>query len=392
MKKERQRVIWGFEPFDYRASEAYIESMAKRGKKLESVSGYIASFTPCEPGEWVCRIGIFAEELSDGGQKKRQTWLNRWTKAGWEFCAQSDYLYYFCREGTDRTLPPGFRQQEELLLRVAIWRREFYAVFVTLLILAFSLINQTRMTYRSLLTYTDFCKTSLFCVFALPGALILLYHLIFFLRRRSMIRRGEALPVPSLAAARTRTILIYSITVLFLLYVICSFAADALSGYPRVILSLLPLLLAVGVVFLVRRLRARGKKRTLLTGILVIFTVSIGLAFLSVANLDNASGELPEGRFALHVTDLDPADRMQRASYVHTQSPLVPEHYVYVETGENGTRASTEYIRCVGAKSTDLMYELVMKALADVEEGSYSLQRTGNEILYCEPAIAEPGK
>ena len=51
MKKSNQNVFWGFEPFDYRASEVYLERMSKRGRKLESVSGYLAEFSACEPAE-----------------------------------------------------------------------------------------------------------------------------------------------------------------------------------------------------------------------------------------------------------------------------------------------------------------------------------------------------
>lgn len=389
MKTSNQKVLWGFEPFDYRASEAYLERMSRRGRKLESVSGYIAEFSRCEPGERVYRADVFAEEFADNGKKKRDAYINRWAKAGWELCAQSDYLYYFCREGTDKSLPAGVRPQEKELLRVAIWRREFYAILVMVLVLAFGLICQTRMTYLSLLTYTDFCKTSLFLVFVVPCAAILLYHLFFYILRRAVIKRGELLPVPSLAAARVRSALIYSITVLFVLYVLFSFIADAFTGYARVMLLTAPLVLAVGVAWIVRRIRAKRKKGSLLAGVLIILAISVTITFVSTVNLDNASNELPEGSYALHVSDLDEALTPQRVSYTHTQSPVVRRHYVYVETAADGTKVSTEYILCAGEWSADLMYRLVVEALADIDPEAYTLTRNGNEIIYCEPAIVE---
>ncbi len=386
MKKSNQNVFWGFEPFDYRASEIYLERMSRRGKKLESVSGYLAEFSDCEPAERAYRVGIFTEEFSENGKKKREAYLNRWRKEGWEFCAQSDYLYYFCREGSDKTLPSGVRQQEDSLLRVAVWRREFYAVLVMVLILAFGLINQVRMTYLSFLTYTDFCKTSLFAVFLIPCCAIMLYHLFYYLPRRSLILKGQPLPVPSLSAARVRSILIHSMTVLFVLYVVGSLIADALSGYPRVMLTMAPLILAAGVFWLVRKRRAKGKKGSILIGLLIILAVSVTVAFVSIANLGNATDELPEGNFALHLSDLDPEMTPQRISYTHTQSPLVRQHYVYVETAEDGTVASTEYLRCAGPWSTAFLYDLVLQALDDVDPDTYTLTCEGNEIIYCEPA------
>ena len=386
MKKSEYKSLWCFEPFDYRASETWLNRLALQGKKLESISGYTASFSACEPEPRVYRVGIYEEDLSESGQKKRQTYINRWTGAGWEFCAQSDYLYYFCRKGTDDTLPGGIRPREDLLLRIAVWRREFYAVFIMLLVLAFGRICQLRMTYRSFLTYTDFCKTSIFVVFVIPSVFILLYHVFFCLRGRAMIRRGRLLSVPTVAAARFRSVLIYSVTVLFLLYVVCALAADALTGYPRMALTILPLLLAVGVVLLVRKLRAKGKKHVLITGILVILAVTTGLAFLSAVNLDNASNELPADSYALHASDLDPPQKIQKASYVHSQSPLIRRHYVYVETAEDGTKLSTEYISCIGPKTADLMFELVTRELSEMEPGTYSVRREGNDIIYCEPA------
>ena len=389
MGKTEHKGLWCFQPFDYRASETYLNRMAERGFRLESISGYLASFSPCEAEKRVYRAGIYEEDLSENGQKKRQNYINRWTNAGWKFHAQNDFLYYFSREGTDDTLPGGIKPREDLLLRVAIWRREFYAAFITLLVLAFGLICQIRMTYRSFLTYTDFCRTSLFLVFIIPSALILLYHLVYFLHRRARIRRGELLPVPTVRAARIRSVLMYLVAILFVLYVVCSFVADALAGYPRVILSILPLILALGVVWLVRRLRSKGRKRTLLTGILVIFAVTTGLAFLSAVNLDNASNELPPDSYALHVEDLDPARQVVSSSYVHSRSPLVRQHYVYVEHADDGSKVSTEYILCRGTRAADLMYDLTLKELQDAEEGSYSIRRDGEAIIYCEPAAPQ---
>lgn len=386
MKQSNHKVFWGFEPFDYRASETYLERMSLRGRKLASVSGYIAELSDCEPAQRVYRADVFAEEFSDNGKKKREAYLNRWRKAGWEFCAQSDYLYYFCREGTDKSLPAGVHPQEDKLLRVAVWRREFYAVLVMLLVLAFGLICQTRMTYRSFLTYTDFCKTSLFVVFVVPCCAILLYHLVYFLLGRSKIRRGVPLPVSSLTASRVRSVLIYSITVLFVCYVAASFLADALSGYPRVMLTVAPLLLAAGVVWIVKKIRTKHKKGSILIGLLIILAVSISITFLSAVNLGKASGELPEGSYALHLSDLDPELTPQRITYTHTQSPLVRRHYIYVETASDGTTVSTEYLCCAGKWSADLLYDLVQKALDGAETVDYTLLREGNEIIYCEPA------
>lgn len=386
MKQSNQKVLWGFEPFDYRASETYLEQMSRRGKKLKSVSGYLAEFSCCEAGERVYRADVFAEEFSESGKKKREAYLNRWRKAGWEFCAQSDYIYYFCREGTDKSLPAGVHPQEEQLLRVAIWRREFYAILIMVLILAFGLINQLRMTYLNFLTYTEFCKTTLFLVFVIPCAAVLLYHLAFYIQRRIVIKRGMPLPVSSLAAARVRSVLIHSITVLFVLYVVFSFTADAFTGYPRVMLMLAPLVLAGGVAWIVRKIKAKSKKGSLLAGILIILAISITVVFISAVNLGNGSDELPEGNYALHLTDLDETLTPQHVSYTHTQSPIVRQHYVYMETASDGTKVSTEYLRCAGERSTDFMYGLIVEALQDIDPESYSLIREGNEIIYCEPA------
>ena len=89
------------------------------------------------------------------------------------------------------------------------------------------------------------------------------------------------------------------------------------------------------------------------------------------------------------MSDLDEALTPQRVSYTHTQSPVVRRHYVYVETAADGTKVSTEYILCAGEWSADLMYRLVVEALADIDPEAYTLTRNGNEIIYCEPAIVE---
>ena len=69
MKQSNHKVFWGFEPFDYRASETYLEQMSLRGRKLASVSGYIAELSDCEPAQRVYRADVFAEEFSDNGMR-----------------------------------------------------------------------------------------------------------------------------------------------------------------------------------------------------------------------------------------------------------------------------------------------------------------------------------
>ena len=82
-------------------------------------------------------------------EKETDAYINRWTKAGWELCAQSDYLT-ICREGTDKSLPAGVRPQEKGASARRNLAAEFYAILVMVLVLAFGLICQTRMTYLSL--------------------------------------------------------------------------------------------------------------------------------------------------------------------------------------------------------------------------------------------------
>jgi len=382
-----KKVIWGFQPFDYRASEQYLERMAERGWRLHSVSGYLAEFSPAEPRRVVYRADVFGGEFEDKGEKKRAAYLERWEKYGWEFCTNADYLYYFCREGTDKTPPPGVRPQEEKQLQSSAWRRELYAVLFMILILAFGLINQTRITYSSLLTYTDFCKTSLFVVFVVPCCLVILYQAFVYFRGRACVKRGRLLPETRLFAARTRSILIYLPTMLFILYVLTSFVLDALNGYPRVLMMLTPLVIAAVVAWIVKKLRPRLKKGSKVIGVIIIMTICVIIAFLGYVGMDDREGELPEGAYALHLSDVDEDLELKYTQYTYSRSPVVSRHYIYVETATDGTTASTEYMACTGDRAADLLYSLVLDALENGDVTDYDLVREENTIIYTTPSV-----
>ena len=150
------------------------------------------------------------------------------------------------------------------------------------------------------MTYTDFCKTSLFLVFVVPCAAILLYHLFFYILRRAVDKTGRTVTCPIPAAARSqrahlqhngafrsvRSIFLYRGRVYRIRARDAADRAAGAGGRRRVDRAQNP---------------GETKKGSLLAGVLIILAISVTITFVSTVNLDNASNELPEGSYALHV-------------------------------------------------------------------------------------------
>ena len=66
---------------------------------------------------------------------------------------------------------------------------------------------------------------------------------------------------------------------------------------------------------------------------------------------------------------------------------MVSRHYIYVETASDGTTASTEYMACISDRAADLLYELVLEALAEGDMTDYDLVREENTIIYTTPSV-----
>ncbi len=193
---------------------------------------------------------------------------------------------------------------------------------VMVLVLAFGLICQTRMTYLSLLTYYGFLQNVSVPRFrrAVRRDPFVPSVLLYPAQGCDKTGRTVTCPIPSRRARSQRAHLQHngafrSVRSIFLyrgrVYRIrARDAADRAAG--------------AGGRRRVDRAQNPGetKKGSLLAGVLIILAISVTITFVSTVNLDNASNELPEGSYALHVSDLDEALTPQRVSlHAHAEFP-----------------------------------------------------------------------
>ncbi len=384
-KKEEKKIFWGYMPFDYRVSEALFSKMAERGWMVKSVTPYFAVFQLQTPKKRMYRAAVYDKQ--DFSDHSRAQYIQQWKKNGMHYACEFDRYYWFYTDNDINNLPEGFCSDESRLLGSAVWRKEIYSVILMLLAIGFGAIKLYNVSYVSFITYSEFTKLMLLPVF-LPICFVLYVCAgIWIAKCRHKIRRGTRLAVPSYAAANIRRIFVFlPVTLLFLLLLL-ALALDACTGYAQTVILISPILVVACVVWIVRILKRHGQA-VVIGRVLIILAMIICIAVYAIGNYRNFSSGLPEESNVARLSNLGNDLEVQSTSYVHTASPAVSLHFVYKESAEDGTMASTEFFQCRTTGFADRIYAYIETALEGVE-ADYELVREGRTIVYKEYKLPE---
>lgn len=379
-KKEEKKIFWGYTPFDYRASEALFSRMSEQGWMIESVTPYFAVFHADAPKKRFFRAAVY--DRQNVSEQSRTQYIRQWEKAGMHHACDFDFYYWFYTEDEACAAPEGFSSDENRLVSSAVWRKELYSMILMLLAIGFGAIKLYNVSYISFITYSEFTKLMLLPLFLPVCLAIYLYAGIWMTKCRRLIRRGSRLPVPSRAAANLRRAMVFVPVGLFFLLLLLALALDACTGYAQTVILISPILLVLCVIWIVRALKRRGQA-AVIGRILILVAMLVCVAVYAIGNYRTFSSGLPEGSDVAQLSELSENLTVENSSYVHTASPAVSMHFVYKESAQDGSMASTEFFRCRSDGFADRIYAYIQQALESVEE-KYTLQRDGRTIIYKE--------
>ena len=247
MKNKSKYVIWGFFSLDYKAMEAYLEDMAKKGWMLEKVGRITAKFKAIEPQNLKFYVDVFKEGGPLTPENTREAQEYRAAKIRWNYITSGLPSVFYAEADSDPVPIQTDQALEQKIVQSTLWKHELLSIIVTLFVIVFLMVKFYPLKYTSLLRFTGVTAALLLPLLGLPVLFTAVYYLIWMLRARNNIKKGLAIEKPTLKAARKRSrvyhIPIYAYGVIFLLAVI----ADAFF-LPGIILVLfLPLVVGTGI-------------------------------------------------------------------------------------------------------------------------------------------------
>lgn len=378
MQKEEKRIFWGFNPYDYHASEQLLSQMLEKGWMVKDITPYTAVFRSCEPKKKKFVVLIY--DKNDISSKARIKYIEQRKKEGlYHVCDYDRYFWFYT--SVDDSVPDN-TGSEEYLTTSAAWRKELYCLILILLATAFGAVKLYNLSYLTYITYSEFAKLMLLPIFAPICAALSIYFGIWMYRNKKKIRNGEKLPVFTLRAAKIRRVLVFVPVLFFFLVLLTALLLDACTGYAKTVLMLFPIAI-VGCVFYIVRLLKKHGKAAFIGRVVIIIAVLICIAFYAFNNYRNYSSDVPDNIDVASITSLGSDYTVKTTSYVHTASPAVSLHFIYKEKAQDGTEANTEYFECRNTFFADVIYNQIEKALKNVDD-DYTLTRNGNLIIYQE--------
>lgn len=146
MKKSKW-VVFKFLPYEYKALEKYLESMALRGWKLVSIYGYYIKFKKIEPQTIKYSVDVMdSVSFFDGRNSKNILEYREYCKeAGWEFICEREKIQVYCSAGKVERVPIHTEEGENFK---TIFKASLKYMILNLLVAILLVFGQYMMVFK----------------------------------------------------------------------------------------------------------------------------------------------------------------------------------------------------------------------------------------------------
>ncbi|MEA4823814.1 MAG: DUF2812 domain-containing protein [Clostridiaceae bacterium] len=332
------RVFNGFFPYDYKALEQDINEYASKGWKLVSVGRFLMTYKRADTVGLCAHVEVFTGAYETENEKKLAAYKKSHEKDGWELIGDVDFFYIWYAPADTKFHAPTFEQEHNLMQKM-VWSKELSALGLTLAMLVLGLVAILKCAYTDFLTFTGVGSLFILPLFGIPSILIG-SRLVRDVRQQSAyLKRGETLPVPSVKAAKDRFLPVYWFLFIVGLYILLLFFFDAIYGYTRYLMMIIPLTLASVAILFLQKMPKNRARRTLIFCVLAV----CGIGMFSLQRWSPPQADAPADTSVVLTLDAISDSPLKETYYRETVSPAVPAHYVYTETAESGASAQNEY-------------------------------------------------
>lgn len=353
MKRKTKWVFWGFLSLDYKAIQTYLEEMAAKGWMLEKVNRVMAKFIAIEPRKRHFCVDVFKKggPFTSENTKEAEEYRALCKESGWHFITSLDYLQYFYADENDAPTPIQTDEVlEQKIVASTLWKSELFSILFFTIIGIVAIALHFPINYKNLLTYSGVFGTYVFPILFIVIFTSSLYNVSWIFRMRRAIKNGYSLDVPTLKAARRRSLAI-NIPVLIITGIfILAILLDALLKPQEVMNSmfapLLGVIVGIGLRFMIKK-KSKEKKDNVLYVTLAFFAIVFSMAIFSNSNVTysdyNKIDIIPNEYPMLDTEALSEGAQLIRSGFDPGRSPVVPTHYNYWEN----RRIEGEEIRLV---------------------------------------------
>lgn len=337
MTKDIKREFFLFSHIDNDSVKEHLERMANKGWLLESIQYNIAKYRRIEPQDIVFSVDVYPEvsPIKRYNKKDVDYYISLCEDVGWKYITSLNNLHIFYSKKEENLIP--VQTDEEY--KEKILSKSIINEIVALIIILIAQINLLRINLP--FDYTKlYSNMSLANLIFLPTVILILMvfiieYLIWIIRSKNSIKKGESLPKGNYKFAKAKGIFIYGLTGLLLIFLLLAIILDSINGQRFIGLAFIPVIVSfvLGKVF-------KKKMETKDISIAKRFIISFVIVFASISviapiifNLNNRfkPNYLPKGYIALTLNDFGINETPLHKSFTRSGSILVPRRSKYWE-------------------------------------------------------------
>ncbi|GKX29721.1 hypothetical protein SH1V18_22010 [Vallitalea longa] len=373
MSKDTKKVVRVTSITEYKTLEKYLEKKAAMGLMLSEIKKNILIFKKVTPRNLTFNVSLFypSTPFDYPDYEEEKYYRELCEDSGWKYCASNEIYQIFYKEENIDVVPIHTDSREEYrIIKNIFLKTEFIAMLCIVLMLAMSFNQAMGFDYSDL-----FSNRTLFVIISpifllVIGLLLYVPSIIWFIRNKINISRGNELDFISYRGRLVLTTISWSMIAVYLMCAIFGIT----DGYKNIkgIIALIPAIIS----FIVGRYcyrRIKTKKNTRKHNIIFVLTVVIITTIIITASFTmsimftigsfNGNDFIPEKIAVLELSDFGISDVPQRLRSHQKSSILVPEYLEYYEslgrkTEENEiTSIRTTYIKCRNKSIADYVFD-----------------------------------
>lgn len=292
-----KRVLFMFQPLDYKAMAEYFEQMAAKGWMLKKMGSFLLTFEKCEPAALKFTVDIFPNISIFEGQGKEEALHYRefCEQSGWRFVTSFTKFQVFCAPAGENLIPiQTDAEVEQKLLKKSFWGSELLIALLALFYLLLRWKDYVEFPYQML-----FSNFQLAAYLSLPIVIIMLLLIpadfcLSLMRAKYRIRRHKPMKYRNLKQARRTAVFVWGMVGILMACMAAGAVSEGRTGLFLIACLPVAIGMAGGVAYRAHVEKSSSSKGGNIAKLAVMLTAVVVLTSVLMAVL--AGGSIMGGR------------------------------------------------------------------------------------------------
>lgn len=337
-------VLFNFLPYEYKALEKYLDDMALKGWKLQSIKGAVLKFKKIEPKRIIYSVDVMDKvSFFDGKNSDSALEYREYCKAaGWDFVCEREKIQVYCSESEIDRVPIHTDEKEKFN---CIFKASLKYAFLSLFTVIMFLFTQCMITiggYNANFLANNFQLFSLFIVsmFIINEVIGTINFIIWAVKGKRRLKREEDVNYGYFKVVKIKRIICKLMIIIFLLYIVSiAIMGEIFALKISAVIFLMAGVISILMNFVSKTKYKKKRKINIISYVLIIIFTTIiinGLIFSKVffyyGGKDN---KIKEDNYILKLKNFNDEAAEEGSLYTNENNSFLASTLYYSNKGKN---------------------------------------------------------